>query len=73
MYNIWFFLERGFDLEVDLYPLIQTFINAHLAVYFGRGIQPPKVLKEYNAKCNTFTVTSKVVEAVPIIRSVSAN
>ena len=24
---------RGFHLEVDLYPLIQTFINAHLAVY----------------------------------------
>ena len=26
-------IKRGFDLVIDLYPLIQTVINAYLAVY----------------------------------------
>ena len=38
VYDIWRFFyfllfKCGFNLAVDLNPLIQTFINAHLAVY----------------------------------------
>ena len=54
VYDIWWFFyfllfKCGFNLAVDLNPLIQTFINAHLAVYTWR-------YNEYIVKCSTFTV-----------------